>query len=258
MADEQKVKKNSKLHELLAVVDSLKSQAEKTRTDLLATFEKKRHLFSEKIVTFKPSLEGEGLEKREEQSDLQSTVKGELTWITGIWEKALDASYQVANSNMDARADIMLDDDVLVANVPATALLELEKRTQEIREFVAQIPTLDPAKGFQPDTARGKGIYKARETLVTRTKKMQKALVLYEATKEHPAQVKEISVDEPIGTLLTQEWSGLITPSEKADMLARAEKLVRAVKQARTRANAVDVDQKQKLGNKLLSYVFGN
>ena len=46
-----------KLHELLAVEGSLKAQAEKVRTDLADTFEKKRHLFSEKRVTFSSSEE---------------------------------------------------------------------------------------------------------------------------------------------------------------------------------------------------------
>jgi hypothetical protein len=48
----------SKLYELLAVDSSLKGQAEKTRSELKNTFEKKRHLFTEKKVTFKPFDEG--------------------------------------------------------------------------------------------------------------------------------------------------------------------------------------------------------
>lgn len=249
--------KPTKLHELLAVEGPLKAQAEKTRGELGTTFEKKRHLFSEKVVTFIP-LE-EGLQPtREEQLDLQSTVRTELEWIKGIWSKALDASYQIAEANTAARADVVLEDGtVLLTSVPATALLELEKRAQEIRELVAGIPTLDPAKGFAPDTNRGKFIYRAREDTKVRTKKTQQALVLYEATKEHPAQVKEISVDVPVGKIQTQEWSGLITPAEKADMLDRAEQLARAVKQARSRANGTEVDLAKTIGQKVLAYVFG-
>jgi hypothetical protein len=245
-----------KLHELLAVEGPLKSQADKTRGDLANTFEKKRHLFAEKIVTFIPN--GEGAEPvREEQLDLQTTVRDELRWITDIWSKALNAAYQIAEANTIARNDVVLEDGrVLLANVPATALLELEKRAEEIRELVAGIPTLDPAKGFTIDAARGAYIYQAREDEKTRTKKVQKALVLYEATKEHPAQVKEISVDDPVGKIRTQEWSGLITPAEKADMLNRAEQVKRAIKQARSRANGVEVLAAPSVGEQVLSYVF--
>lgn len=247
----------TKLHELLAVEGPLKAQADKTRTDLSSTFEKKRHLFMEKTVTFQPSEEGAPT-VREEQLDLTSTVPKELVWISGIWAKALDAAYQIAEANTVARADVILEDGTkLIGNMPATALLELEKRAAEIREFIAGIPTLDPAKGFQLDPDRGKNIYKARETNVNRTRKTQRALVLYEATKEHPAQVKEISVDEPIGKIQTQEWSGLITSADKADMMDRAEQLQRAVKQARSRANGVEVDIAKTIGSTLLSYVTG-
>lgn len=246
----------TKLHELLAVESPLKAQAEKTRTDLSGTFEKKRHLFTEKVVTFKSSVEGTP-EAREEQLDLQSTVRAELSWIAGIWSKALDAAYQIAEANTVARADVTLEDGtVLIGKVPATALLELEKRAEEIRELVAGIPTLDPAKGFTLDTARGKHIWKAREHATIRTRKTVQALVLYDATKEHPAQVKEISVDVPIGYVQTQEWSGLITPSEKGEMLDRAERIKRAIKQARSRANSVDVDTAKTVGSRLLSFVF--
>ena len=85
---------------------------------------------------------------------IQTTVQKELGWIKGHMAKALDASFQVAEANTKARADVVLEDDagtVLLKDVPATALLELEKRAVEIQQLVASIPTLDPAKGFTPD-----------------------------------------------------------------------------------------------------------
>lgn len=249
-----------KLHELLAVEGPLKSQADKTRGDLAATFEKKRHLFAEKVVTFQPLTEGAPA-VTEEQSNLQTSIPSELQWIAGIWSKALDGAYAIAEANTTARANVVLDDDaatILLRDVPATALLELEKRATEIQELVAAIPTLDPAKGYQPDDARGRGIYRARDDVRMRTKKTQQALVLYDATKEHPAQVKEISVDVVVGEIRTQEWSGLITPAQKADMLGRAEQLTRALKSARSRANSVEVETAPKIGQQLLSFVFGS
>lgn len=247
-----------KLHELLAVEGPLKSQADKTRTDLASTFEKKRHLFAEKITTFQPNAEGAPA-VTEEQSSLQSSVRQELTWIAGIWAKALDGAYAIAEANTLARADVVLENGaVILKDVPATALLELEKRAAEIQQLVAAIPTLDPAKGFKPDPDHGTFVYQAREDVRTRTKKVQQALVLYEATKEHAAQVKEISVDVPIGEIRTREWSGLITPAEKAEILERAEQLTRALKTARSRANSIDIASTPQVGSTLLSYVFGD
>ena len=117
-----------KLHELLAVETALGNQATKCRTDLVETFAKKRHLFEEKRVTFIPSAEGAQLET-ETQSDIQTTIAAELKWIEGILVKSLDASFQVAVANTVAKADIVLETgETILTGVPATALLELEKR----------------------------------------------------------------------------------------------------------------------------------
>lgn len=247
----------AKLHELLAVEGQLKAQAQATRTDLRATFEKKRHLFEKKVVTFVPLEEGQP-STTEQQSDLQSTVRQELKWIAGIWTKALDISYSVAEANTHARADVVLDNaEVLLKNVPATALLELEKRASEIQELITSIPTLDPAKGFTADDDQGKNVFRARDVAKTRTKKVTKVVTLAAATAEHPAQASLVPEDIPIGKVVEQEWSGLITPSEKGDLLERAEELRRAIKSARQRANdTVASDSTVGCGAAIFGYIF--
>ena len=247
----------SKLHEILAVESNLENQANKCRTDLLNTFEKRRVLFEEKKIVFTPSTEGEQ-ETVESQLDIQSNIPKEITWISQHIAKALDASYQVAEANTRARADVELEDGaVVLRNVPATSLLELEKKLAEVHALVAAIPTLDPTKGFVKDESRS-NIYKAREVVKVRTRKGKRVIVLYNATTEHPAQTQLIDEDLPVGKLREQEWSGLITPAAKSEMLDRAEILIRAVRKARSRANDIEVDSTQKIGNTLLKYVFSS
>lgn len=246
----------TKLHELLAVESNLENQAAKCRSDLTATFEKKRHLFEEKRVTFTPAGEGT-IPVTETQSDIQTNVNKELDWVQTHLVKALDASYQVAEANTVARADVVLEDDaqtVLLTGVPATALLELEKRVAEIAALITAVPTLDPAKGFVKDDSRN--LYRAREVNKTRTRKEKKVFIKYEATKEHPAQTELLDQDVNVGTIQEQEWSGLVTPAEKAELINRVEMVARAVRRARSRANDVEVDTKKKIGNRLLSYIF--
>lgn len=248
-----------KLHELLAVETNLENQAIQTRTDLMNTFEKKRHLFEEKRIVFTPLGEG-AKSTTESQSDIQSTIPKELNWLQGFLKKSLDASYQVAEANTVARADVIVEENgqetPLLKNVPATALLELEKRLTEIASLIKAIPTLDPAKGFTPDSQRGEGYYQARSVTKNRTRKEKVVLVKYEATKEHPAQTELIDKDVPIGTIEEQEWSGLLTPAEKSRMISRVETISRAVRQARSRANEVEVDKNKKIGQEILSYIF--
>ena len=248
----------TKLHELLAVESNLDGQAGKTRAELMKTFADKRHLFSEARVTFKPSTEG-AQTTVESQSDIQSTIGEEIQWLSKILAKAWDAGHQIDAANTLAEADVVDEEDgnVILQDVPATSLLQLEKRIKEMHELISAIPTLDPAKGFTPDTDRKPGIYKAREVNKHRTQKTFVPLVLAAATKEHPAQVKEAYEDRPIGTVQQLEWSSLITPALKSDLLDRCDRLARALKKARSKANEQEVDVNQlRVGKKLLDFIF--
>lgn len=246
----------TKLHEILAVEGSLEKQAKKVMADLANTFEKKRHLFERKLVTFQPMEEGQPAVV-EIQSSLQSKVVDELAWVSGHIVKSLDASYQVDCGNTVARANIVLEDGTILAKgVPATALLSLEKRIKEIADLLKTVPTLDPARGFKLDPDSGTSIYAASEIVKTRTKKTKKVIVMYEATKEHPAQVHLMDTDEPTGKLRELEWSSLLTPAEKAELINKAEMVERAIRQARSRANNVEVDGQVKIGGDLLDYIL--
>ncbi len=248
----------TKLHELLAVQGNLSGQANKKRADLMDTFEKKRHLFEETRKTFNPSGEDGGTATVEEQKDIQATVTAEIEWVVRSLAKAVDVAYQVDLANTEAKADVVTEDnETLLKAVPATTLLQLEKRVAEWKDMIATIPTLDPAKGFQPDAARGKGYYRARDVQKTRTKKVKEVLKLAPPTDKHPEQVQVIDVDKPIGTVLEQEWSSRITPAMKANLLDRVETLYRAVTKARSKANehAIETNDK-KIGAELLEFVF--
>jgi hypothetical protein len=247
----------TKLHELLAVDGNLENQSGKCRADLAKTFEGKKHHFSEKLVTFTPNTEGHPAETTE-QSDIQNTVKKEIGWICGIMAKSMDASHQIDMANTLAKADVTTEDgETILKDVPATSLLQLEKRIKEVHDLVVAIPTLDPAKGFAQDPQREPGIFKARDVTKPRTKKDQRPLVLYDATKEHPAQTQLITQDIVVGTIREQEWSSLITPAMKSDILGNCDVLLRAVKRARSRANGIEMDVTgNKIGKTLLDFIF--
>lgn len=248
-----------KLNALLAVNENLKTQAEKNRTDLANTFVKKGHHFSEKIVTFTPNTEGAS-PVTESQLDLQTTIGEELTWLKPFLVKAIDSGNTIAVANTQAKADVILEGEItpLLKDVPATSLLELGKRVNELLEFAKLIPTLDPAKGFLPDAARGAGIFKARDEVKVRTIASQEALVLYPATDKHPAQTQLITKHLPAGSVTTREWSGLLTVADKGKLLERIEKLARAIAQARARANDTEIPgDTAKIGDVLIGYAFG-
>lgn len=248
----------AKLHELLAIETDTRGQAESCRTGLKTTFEKKQHHFTKKVVTVK-SLVTDEPPKQESQLNLQTSVHGELKWISEKLEKAMDLGYQIDVANTQATSDVVLDDGTtLLTAVPTTALLRLEHRIDEIKDLIHAVPTLDPAKNFEPDASEGPGIYRARDDERTKGEKTFSFVVMTQPTDKFPAQVKELMLDKPVISVLTQEWSSLITVAEKAAMLDRVEEVLRAVKKARSRANSADVDvKKHVIGANTLEYIFG-
>jgi hypothetical protein len=246
-----------KMHELLAVSDDLKGQATKTRMDLQSTFTNKPHLFRKKVVTFQPIEEGK-LPSTVEQSDIQTTLKKERDWVAGFIMKSIDSGYQIDKGNTEARADIIVEGaGIIIKDVPATFLLQLEKHLLQVRELASTVPTLDPAQGFEASSADGKGMWKAREVVKERTKKDKKVLTLAPPTDKHPAQVQVYDADVVTGNIREQEWSALTTPAIKSEILARVDELIQAVKKARSRANSMELDVTSlKVGKQLLDYVF--
>ena len=248
---------SSKLHELLAVENEVRGQAETCRTDLKNTFEKKTHHFTKRIITVKSKKDGVA-DKVESQLNLQTTVKQELKWITEKLAKSMDIGHQVDVANTEAKADVVLEDGTaLLKSVPTTSLLRLGHRLEEVRDLVRTIGTLDPAKGFEPDPNEGDGVFKARDDERPRTEKQFRFIIMVPPTDKLPAQVKELMEDVPVSAAVTQEWSSLITVAAKGEMLDRVEGLLQAVKRARSKANEVEVDQRQnKIGDTVLNYVF--
>ncbi len=248
----------TKLHELLAVKDNVTLQAAKLIKDLTGTFKGKKHLFEEKRKVFKSNEEGVP-DKVEEQSDIQTSVTQEIHWLKGHLAKSLDVSYQVDLCNMDARADVVLEDGtILLKAVPATMLLHLERhRIPEWRDLVLSIATLDPAKGFRPDSDRGPGYFRARDVEKVREKKDREVIRLAPATKEHAEQAVLVDVQKPVGTILEQEWSALLTPAKKSEVMEQIEDLFRAVAKARAKANEHSIDTAdKKIGATLLDFAF--
>jgi hypothetical protein len=247
----------AKLHELLAVDGNLKGQALKTRAELMNTMAKKRHLFEEKLVTFTSNFEG-AVAETEAQSSIQTSVYEEVRWLGGHFSKAIDVAYAIDVANTEAKADVILEDDtVLIKGVPATALLQLEKRVKETLEFIKVVPTLDPAKGFEADTTRARGTYKARPVNKVRTQKQEDFVVTVQPTKEHPAQVEKTTKDVKTGTIQELEWSSLIHPVLKAELIDRGEVVLRALTRARSRANEQVIDQAtHKIGQVIWNSIF--
>ena len=240
----------AKLHELLVVESDLKGRAQRA-------LKQARHILGDKdkllgiVRTYQP-LQEDGQQLPPEVTVLSTTVTMELAGLWEIYGDWIDAAMQKETTNQEAKADLIVGDDILAAYLPATALLNLESKLGELRAVYQSIPINDPTREWKFDEQQGR--YKSGERQTIRAKKVMQAFVKYEATPEHPAQVESYTEDVPVGTWTSVIHSGMVSPVEKAGALARLDELIRAVKRARQRANCEQVVDVH-LGRKLYDFI---
>jgi hypothetical protein len=192
-----------------------------------------------------------------DRKELVTTVQDKLDYLKKYIVKLLDyeAVKDCTNADANAKADLVVDGVVIGENLPATLLLQLEKRLREIRDVYASAPTLDLSKEWKNTGEKYR--YKLGPITTYKSEKKVVPVVLYEATKEHPAQVKESTKDLVVGTYETMYFTGAIHPRLKSEWLERLDILIESCKVARTEANEVDL-VKSNIGTKLLEFVHKN
>ena len=179
-----------------------------------------------------------------------ATVLGE---IAENMTELLDVTAQKDWANCKATADLVVDGRVLISAAPATYLLFLEKQLSDLKDELNKIPELDPAHDWSLDVATS--LFKSKPTQTSKTKKIPKVIVKYEATEHHPAQTEIVNVDEVIGTWQTVIHSGALPVPRKKALQKRLQTLIKAVKYAREAANEAAAPQ-QRVGDAIFGYIM--
>ncbi len=234
----------SKLHELLAVEGDLEGAATRVSEEAVVTFTKRADHFTKSQRDYKPLVEDEP-EQPSEYHELTTTVLEKIDYVVESHVKHWDANIQKESTNQLAKADIVVDGVVIASNVPATALLGLETKIKKLRTLFESIPTLSPGIEWKKDETISSGrrvVYKAvYAEEKNRTVKTFASKELSKATDKHPAQIEKWEELKVVGRYVKQNWSGLITVADKSNYLNKIDTLLRAVKQARQRANEQEI-----------------
>lgn len=240
-----------KLNQIIAVEKGIKSRSHKTLTDMYQTLSKGQ-LFEGLSRTYE-KREEEGQTFPAESTRVQKNANDMLREAGNLLTELFDTTLTKDTANTVAKADVKIGDQVLLAGVPATTLLFLEKQLVELHAFVTKIPVLDPAYDWNMD--KNDGLFKTPPAQSAKTRKVTKPLVLYPATPEHPAQTDKITEDVITGYWNQVKMSGAMPESKKKALLGRIEQLQKAVKFAREEANSIEIDQ-QAMGEKFFNWLF--
>lgn len=242
-----------KLHQVLAIESNIRTQTQK---DITAAHHGLQHAGG--LIglnkTYEPK-DDEGDQLPEEKKILEVRTPDIIRKTTDILAQLYDTTAMRDFANCQATADIILEDGtVLLKDAPATYLLWLERRLDDVHTFVAKLPILPADTEWEYDEKQD--AFKSPAIKTSRSLKIPYPLVLHPGSDKHPAQVVEKNREEVVGHWTTIKYSGAMKAKDVAQMKERVEQLQRATKIAREKANTVDAP-KQDVGRKLLSFVFG-
>jgi hypothetical protein len=246
-----------KQHHVLAVESSVKNKVAEKLTAIYKAFQKP-DLFNGHVKVFTPRSESQDAAGYEtlpdDRKNVQQSVTESLKVVREQQSEIFDLAFKRDVTNCLAKADIVVDDKAVLKNVPVTYLLWLGHQLDDLHSEVKKIPTLDSAEKWKFDAEQN--LYATEPTEQVRTKKVAMPLILHPATKEHPAQVKEVTEDVRTGTWRTIKYSSAMPADQRDAMLARVEKLQNAVKQARETANSIDVPETASAAVAIFDFVF--
>ncbi len=241
-----------KLNQILAIENGIKTRVYADFTELHQATQKPA-LMNGFHKAYQPRDE-DGETYPPESQKVQHNAAEVLERVAAGLTELFDITAIKDYANCAARADVVVDGRPLIKDVPATYLLFLEKQLSDLHTFVAKMAELDAGSDWNVDP--GTGLFKTEPTATQRTKKLQRPIVLYDATEHHPAQTQLITEDVIAGQWVTIKYSGAIPAPRKKQLLGRIEKLTNAVKFAREQANAVETTE-QKVGRHVFDYLFG-
>lgn len=243
-----------KLNQIIAIEKGAKNRI---NDDITKTYHaaQKSEMMTGLTRAYQPREEG-GEQLPPEKKLVQGSSRTMLSETARLMTELFDLTRTKDEANCLAKADVVLPDGTkLLESVPVTHLLFLEKQMVDLRTIVGKIPTLDPADRWNWDS--NVNAYATEPAQTVRAKKVPKAFVKYEATKEHPAQVEVFHEDVVVGTWTLIKYSGAMPAEKKALLLSRIETLLAAVKAAREDANGIDAPEK-KSGEVLFKHLLAD
>ena len=241
-----------RLNQAIAVRNEVKARSHGTCTDINRAFQQKG-LFDGFVRTFQPKNDTEDTLPGEKQV-VQYRAKHAISALRFVKSHLIDLTAQLDTGNTIAKSGVYVDGTEIVPELPVTTLLALEKELEDLRTLVSNIPLLDDAVEWEWDA--NAELYRAAPEQTRATRKVESALVLYDATDKHPAQTKAIVQDVTIGHWTKVRLSAAMPRPDKEAAITRVNDLIRAVKEAREEANSVTIQPVKGIGDAIFNFVF--
>jgi len=242
-----------KLHEVIAVEKDLEGKKNRIVRETADVFRSKAGLFEGMTKTYAP-LEEDGDKYPAENVVMETTVPARIKYTLPTLAKYMDAVCSKECTNTKATASVEVGGEIVLEDMPATALLNLESRLKEMRLMLEAIPTLTVNLEWKEDERRENTFMQAA-AVSQRSVKHEDFVVVVKPTEFHPAEIRPTVVDKVVGNWTTVNCSGKISSIEKSRLLENCDTLLQATKQARQRANMQEVEEKN-ISDSIFSFIF--
>lgn len=245
----------SKLNQIIAVRSGVKTDTEQALTQLYHSIQRVE-LLKGLARTYRPQNEDDFVYPAE-STQVLIKCPDILDETAAILTRLFDVTAQMDWTNTEATGDVNIlvngKQVTLLADVPVTYLMFLEKALVNIETLVRKLPVLDPTESWTFDPAVN--VYRTAPVGTVKTLKVRRNHVKAEATDKHPAQVEVFTEDIPVGTWSTVKYSGALPATRVKILLDRTTALLEAVKFAREQANEVEV-KNVRPGRVVFDYLF--
>jgi hypothetical protein len=241
----------AKLNQIIAVEKGVKSKSFQDLTEAHHAVQKPA-LLTGIARSYQPKDE-EGEQLPPESTKVQVRTEEVLRQISATLTRLFDVTSTKDVTNCVARADVVVDGETLLTDVPVSSLLFLEKQLTDMHTFIKKLPVLDAAETWAYNDSAD--CWSTEPVRTLRTKKVPRNHVKAEATEKHPAQVEVYYEDITVGYWTTVKFSGALPAKRVSELLERVDKLQQAVKFAREEANNTEVVD-SRIGDKVFGYLF--
>ena len=241
-----------RLNQVLAVERGVKG---KVNSDVDAIYKQaqKPALFDGFRKTYKKKDENDPDDAPPQKQNVQMSAKTALDTVSARLTELFDIVAQKEFANTLGKASVVVDGVTLIKDAPVGLLMFLSKQLTDLLTMITTFPVLDPAEVWSYD--ENSGLHRTEVTETTRTKKVQKSLVLLQPTKEHPGQAQMITEDAGVGTWEMVKFSGAMPEPRRRELALRVERLLAAVKVAREEANMIEAPP-QNVGKPLFEWIL--
>jgi hypothetical protein len=243
----------TKLNQIIAIEKGTKSRTLAELTEAHHSLQKPA-LLAGIARTYKPK-DDEGEQLPPESTKVQLKAEELVSQTVESLTKLFDITATKDWANCLARANVTVEGQVLLKDVPVSHLLFLEKQLVDFHTFVKKLPVLDPSETWVRDASAD--CYATEPVTTLKTKKIPRNHVKAEATEKHPAQVEVYYEDVAVGYWKTIKFSGALPAARVNDLLERVERLQEAVKFAREEANASEAKAVE-VGAKVFKHLLGS